>query len=114
MGSPAILRSCAFVFSVAFALSGCTSLDAKTGAGAAGRGSLEVELGYGFGRPVELPVPTPDLNGAATQAINEIESRRRAESAVRQNQEELSRRPDLDHDVTQGIQSRGVDRAIGR
>lgn len=31
-----------------------------------------------------------------------------------QNQAGPSRRPDLDHDVTQGIQSRGVDRAIGR
>jgi len=43
--------------------------------GGAARGSREFELGYGSERPVELPVPAPDVNADATQAIKEIESR---------------------------------------
>jgi hypothetical protein len=113
-GSPAILRSWLFVFSVAIALTGCTSLDAKTGVGGAARGSREFELGYGSERPVELPVPAPDVNADATQAIKEIESRRKADALMRENQGQPARRPYLDHDVTQGIQVRRLDKALGR
>jgi hypothetical protein len=107
------LRYRVLALALSVAMTGCASLDTKTGAGGAAR-SLEFELGYGSGRPVGLPVPAPDVNADTTQAIKEIEARRRAESAARPDQGEPSRRPDLDHDVTQGIQSRGVDRAIGR
>ena len=113
-GSPAILRSWLFVFSVAVALTGCTSLDAKTGVGGAARGSREFELGYGSERPIELPVPAPDVNADATQAIKEIESRRKADPLLRDNQEQPAGPPNLDHNVTQGIQSLGVDKALGR
>jgi hypothetical protein len=81
------------------------------GAGAA-PGTLELEMGYGSERPVELPLPRPDVSADTAQAIQEIEARRKADALGlgREN----PRRPDLDHDVTQGIQSRGVDPAISR
>jgi len=33
---------------------------------------------------------------------------------MRENQGQPARRPYLDHDVTQGIQVRGLDKALGR
>src|SRR3989454_10619687 len=114
MRSPAIPRSWLFVFSVAVALTGCTSLDAKTGADGAARGPLELKVGYGSERPVELRVPAPDVNADVSQAIKEIESRRKADSLLRHNQKQAAGPPNLDHDVTQGIQSLGVDKALGR
>ena len=114
MRSPAIPRSWLFVVSVAIALTGCTSLDAKTGAGGAAPRSLELKVGYGSERPVDLRVPAPDVNADVTQAIKEIESRRKADPLLRDNQEQPAGPPNLDHDVTQGIQSLGVDKALGR
>jgi len=114
MRSPAIPRSWLFVFSVAVALTGCTSFDAKTGAGGAARGSLELKVDYGSERPVELRVPAPDVNADVTQAIKGIESRRKAVPLMPDNQEQPAGLPNLDHDVTQGIQSLGVDKALGR
>lgn len=109
-----VKRSRVFALALSLALTGGASLGAVTGAGAADRGTIELELGYDRERPVELPRPAPDVNADTNQAIKEIESRRKAESAARQGQGEPSRRPDLDHDVTQGIQSRELNRAIGR
>ena len=60
MRNPTILKSWLFVFPLAAALTGCTSLDAKTGAGRAAPGSLELKVGYGSEQPVELQVPVPD------------------------------------------------------
>ena len=114
MRTPAIPRSWLFGFSVAVALTGCTSLDAKTGAGGAARGSLEFKVGYGSERPVELEVPVPDVNADVTQATKEIESRRKADPLMRDSQGQPAGLPNLDHDVTQGIQSLGVDKALGR
>ena len=114
MRSASILRSLVFMVSVAVALTGCASSDAKRGADGAARGPLELEVGYGAERPVEVPVPAPNVNADTTQAIKEIESRRNAEALMRDNHGQPARRPDLDHDVTQGIQSRGVDRPLGR
>jgi len=110
----AILRSWLFVFSVAVALTGCTSLDAKAGAGGPARGSLELKVGYGSERPVELRVPAPDVSADVTQAVKEIGSRRNAVPLMPENQEQPAGLPNLDHDVTQGIQSLGVDKALGR
>ena len=111
-----IPRSWLFVFSVAVVLTGCTSRDAKTGAGTGGaaRGSLELKVDYGSERPVELRVPAPDVNADVTQAIKEIESRQKADPLMPDNQEQRAGLPNLDHDVTQGIQSLGVDKALGR
>ena len=102
------------MLSVAVALTGCTSLGAKTGAGAAPPASLELKVGYGSERPVELEVPVPDVNADVTQATKEIESRRKADPLTRDSQEQPAGPPNLDHDVTQGIQSLGVDKALGR
>ena len=96
--------------SAAMALTGCASLGAGAGAGGAAPGTLELELGYGSERPLDLPLPRPDVRADTAQAIRELEARRKADAPGREN----PRRPDLDEDVTQGIQSRGVDRAIGR
>jgi hypothetical protein len=99
----------------ALALAGCASLGAGRGAGGAAPGALDLELGYGGAPPVDLPIAPPDTSAAAAQALQEIESRRKAAEAVgRESRPDPTRRPDLDHDVTQGIQSRGLDRAIGR
>jgi hypothetical protein len=114
MRNSAIPRSWLFVFSVAVALTGCTSLHAKTGAGGAARGSLEFKVGYGSDRPVELRVPAPDVNADLTQAIKEIESRRKAGLMMPDNQEQPARLPNLDHDVTEGIQALGADKALRR
>jgi hypothetical protein len=96
------------------ALTGCTSLDTKTGAGGAAGGPLGLNVGYGSERPVELRIPAPDVNADVTQAIKEIESRRKADSLPRHNQGQAAGPPNLDHDVTQGIPSLGVDKALGR
>jgi len=114
MRSAAIPRSWLFVVSAAVALTGCTSLDAKTGESGAAPGSLELKVGYGSERPVELRVPAPDVSADVTQAIKEIESRRKADPLMRDSQEQPAGPPNLDHDVTQGIQSLGVDKALGR
>ena len=98
----------------ALALAGCASLGAGRGAGGAAPGALDLELGYGGAPPVDLPIAPPDTSADAAQALQAIESRRKAEALGRESRPDPTRRPDLDHDVTQGIQSRGLDRAIGR
>ena len=98
----------------AVALTGCASLGTGRGAGGAAPGGLDLELGYGGALPVDLPIAPPDVNADTTQALQAIESRRKADALGRESRPDPTRRPDLDHDVTQGIQSRGLDRAIGR
>lgn len=109
-----MLRWCVLGISAAVALTGCASLDAGTGAGGAPPGTLELELGYGSERLLGLPLSPPDVNADTPQALKEIDSRRKADALGRESRPDPTRRPDLDHDVTQGIQSRGLDRAIGR
>lgn len=109
-----MLRRWVVGISAAVALTGCASLGAGTGAGGAPPGTLELELGYGSERSLGLPLSPPDVNADTAQALQAIESRRKADALGRGNRPEPTRRPDLDHDVTQGIQSRGLDRAIGR
>ena len=110
----AIPRSWLFVFSVAVGLTGCTSLDPKIGAGGAARGSLELKVSYGSERPVALRVPAPDVNADLTQAIKEIESRRKAGPLMPDKQKQPVGLPSLDHDVTEGIQALGADKALFR
>jgi hypothetical protein len=96
-------------------LGGSASLDAGAGAGGAAPGILELELGYGAERPVDLPLPPrPDVGADTAQALQEMKAREQAQSLGRAHRPDPTHRPDLDHDVTQGIQSRGLDRAIGR
>ena len=98
----------------ALALAGCASLGAGRGAGGAAPGALDLELGYGGAPRVDLPIAPPDTSADAEQARQAIESRGKAEALGRESRPDPTRRPDLDHDVTQGIQSRGLDRSIGR
>jgi hypothetical protein len=114
MKSKTLLRWGVLGISAVVALTGCASTNAGTGAGGVGPGTLDLELGYGSEPPVDLPLSWPDVNADTTQAIQAIESRRKADALGQGNRPDPGRRPDLDHDVTQGIQSRGVDRAIGR
>ena len=100
--------------SAVVALTGCASTNVGTGAGGVGPATLDLELGYGSEPPVDLPLSWPDVNADTTQAIQAVESRRKADALGQGNRPDPTRRPDLDHDVTQGIQSRGLDRAIGR
>jgi hypothetical protein len=106
---PTILWSWFLVFSVALALAGCTSLDSTAGAGGAPRGSIELEVGYNSERPVKLQVPTPDVNVDVQQAVKEIDSRRKASPG---SQEQSPSLPNLDQDVTKGIQGAGADKAL--
>ncbi len=66
MRNSAIPRSWLFVLSVAVALTGCTSLDAKTGAGGAAPGSIELE--------VERSAGLPNLDPAVTEGIQGLEA----------------------------------------
>ena len=98
----------------ALALTGCASLGDGRGAGGDAPGALDLELGYRGAPAVDLPVAPPDPSADAEQALRAIESRRKADTLGRESRPDPTRRPDLDHDVTQGIQSRGLDRGIGR
>lgn len=101
------------------ALAGCASLGTSTGGGAGGGRSdevpraLDLDLHYGAGRALDLPTGSPDPAADAARAIEAIQSRRAA-PAEHEGPPDPTRRPDLDHDVTQGIQSRGLERSIGR
>jgi len=110
----AIPKSWLLALAVAVALAGCTSLGPKTGAGGAARGSIELEVGYDSERPVELRVPAPDVNADMARARKEIESRRKADPLMRDSLGQPAGPPSLDQGVTQGIQSLGVDKALGR
>ena len=102
---------------MAVALSGCASLGAGGGAGGGSGdeapGALDLDLHYGAGRPFDLPTGSPDPAADAERAIEAIESRRSA-PAEHESLPDPTRRPDLDRDVTQGIQSRGLERSLGR
>ena len=94
-------------------LAGCA-----TGAPGAGSGgapaALDLELQSGSGRPHDLPLAVPDVAADAEQARREIESRERDRAAGAASRPDPTRRPDLDHDVTQGIQSGNLGRGLGR
>ena len=78
--------------------------------GGAAPGALDLDLQYGSGRSFDLPIAPPDPSADAEQARQAIESRGKADALGRESRPDPTRRPDLDHDVTQGIQSRGLDR----
>ena len=68
----------------------------------------------GGGRPHDLPLGAPDTAADAARARREIESRDRDRAAGDASRPDPTRRPDLDHDVTQGIQSQNLERGLGR
>jgi hypothetical protein len=54
-------------------------------------------------------VPPRKIDEDTTQAMREL-NRQRTDRMLREVQPGPSRRPDLDRDVTQGVQSRGLGR----
>lgn len=70
-------------------------------------GSLDLE--YKQRAPALRPVPPRTVEEDTTQAVREL-NRQRTDRMLRDVQPGPARRPDLDRDVTQGIQSRGLRR----
>ena len=70
-------------------------------------GSIDLE--YKPRTPPLQKVPPRKIEEDTTQALNEID-RQRTDRMLRDSQPNPSRRPDLDRDVTQGVQSRGLGR----
>ena len=70
-------------------------------------GTLDLE--YKQRAPALRPVPPRKLEEDTAQAVRELD-RQRTDRMLRDVQPSPPRRPDLDHDVTQGIQSRGLGR----
>ncbi len=68
-----------------------------------------IELQYKQRTPALQKVPPRKLEEDTAQALSELD-RQRTERMLRDSVPAPSRRPDLDRDVTQGIQSRGLGR----
>jgi curli biogenesis system outer membrane secretion channel CsgG len=68
-----------------------------------------LDLEYKQRAPTLRPVPPPKVEEDTTQAVRELD-RQRTDRMLRNVQPGPSRRPDLDRDVTQGIQTRGLGR----
>jgi hypothetical protein len=68
-----------------------------------------LDLEYKQRAPALRPVPPQKIEEDTTQAVREL-NRQRTDRMLREVQPGPSRRPDLDRDVTQGIQSRGLGR----
>jgi hypothetical protein len=86
---------------------------ASAGIAAAQNKSGSLDLEYKQRAPSLRTVPPRQVEEDTTQAVIEIE-RQRTERLLRENQPGRVRRPDLDHDVTQGIQQRGLSDALRR
>ena len=71
------------------------------------QGPLDLE--YKQRAPALRPVPPRMIEEDTTQAVRELD-RQRTDRMLRDVQPGPSRRPDLDRDVTQGIQTRGLGR----
>ncbi len=72
-----------------------------------------LDLEYKQRAPTIRTVPPRKIEEDTTQAVNEID-RQRNDRALRDNQPAPLRRPDLDRDVTQGIQQRSLGDALRR
>jgi hypothetical protein len=89
-------------------------LVAAAGAGAqspppAPKAGGSIDLQYKQRSPALQKVPPRKLEEDTAQALGELD-RQRTERMLRDSAPAPSRRPDLDRDVTQGIQSRGLGR----
>ena len=68
-----------------------------------------LDLEYKQRAPALRPVAPREVEEDTTQAVRELD-RQRTDRMLRNVQPGPSRRPDLDRDVTQGIQTRGLGR----
>jgi hypothetical protein len=75
--------------------------------------STPLDLEYKQRAPALRTVPPRKIQEDTTQAVNEI-ARQRTDRTLRDNQPAPMRRPDLDRDVRQGIQTRGLSDALRR
>lgn len=71
--------------------------------------SGSIDLDYKQRAPALQKVPPRKIEEDTAQALSELD-RQRTERMLRESQPSPMRRPDLDRDVTQGIQSRGLGR----
>jgi hypothetical protein len=95
---------------LALLLAGAAVLLAGAGtASAQANKSGSIDLDYKPRTPALQKVPPRKIEEDTTQALSEID-RQRTDQMLRDSQPNPTRRPDLDRDVTQGIQSRGLGR----
>jgi len=85
----------------------------SAGVASAQNESAPLDLEYKQRAPALRTVPPRKIEEDTTQALNEID-RQRTDRLLRDNQPSPMRRPDLDRDVTQGIQTRGLSDALRR
>lgn len=85
----------------------------RAGVASAQNESAPLDLEYKQRAPALRTVPPRKIEEDTTQAVNEID-RQRTDRLLRDNQPSPMRRPDLDRDVTQGIQTRGLGDALRR
>ncbi len=85
----------------------------SAGVASAQNESAPLDLEYKQRAPALRTVPPRKIEEDTTQALNEID-RQRTDRLLRDNQPNPIRRPDLDRDVTQGIQTRGLSDALRR
>ncbi len=85
----------------------------SAGVASAQNESAPLDLEYKQRAPALRTVPPRKIEEDTTQALNEID-RQRTDRLLRDNQPSPIRRPDLDRDVTQGIQTRGLSDALRR
>ena len=93
---------------------GLVGWPAATPAVSADRYGLESQLSL---KATLLPPPPLDemkLELDVDQAIAEIMARKRDEELIRELVRTPSRRPDLEHDIVQGIQGLNVEKALRR
>ena len=69
----------------------------------------QLDLEYKQRTPALRPVPPRKVEEDTAQAVREL-SRQRTDRMLRDAEPKPPRRPDLDRDVTQGIQNRGLNR----
>jgi hypothetical protein len=75
--------------------------------------SGSIDLEYKPRTPPIRPVPPKQLEADTAQAMREID-RQRSEQALRQAQPTPLRKPNVDQDVTGGIQTRGLSDTLRR
>ena len=85
----------------------------SAGVASAQNESAPLDLEYKQRAPALQTVPPRKIEEDTAQAVNEID-RQRTDRLLRDNQPSPMRRPDLDRDVTQGIQTRGLSDALRR
>lgn len=85
----------------------------SAGAVAAQNKSGSIDLEYKPRTPPVQPVPPKKLEEDTAQAIQEID-RRRSDQTLRSTQPAPMRKPNVDPDLTGGIQTRGLSDALRR